>query len=204
MRVLEITQLRLRRVAVDNPALIQSLSAVREKLHTNSQFYNCIEDPALIYILGIWPNLEAHLEFLDSPMRDEVLGPQEDILEFCWTVHVELDGMHLLPLGAPILAMERLLFKHECVENFETAVTKYAQRLQGSHAFRTVHGWRCDTAHGTHEAFVFTGWETAQTHVTLTASLDDGGGDDDDTTALHERAETVQIIHARNLERKYH
>jgi hypothetical protein len=201
MAVLEITQLRLRMVTADNSALIWSLSAVREKLRTGSQFYNCIEDPALIYILGLWPNLEAHLEFLDSPARDEVLGPQEDMLQFCWTIHVELDGMHLLPLEAPILAMERLRFKDKCVEAFETVVTKYARRLHGNHAFRVAHGWRCDAAHGTHETLVFTGWETAQTHITLEANL---GHDGDDTTSLHERPETVQIIHARNLEREDH
>ena len=201
MAVLEITQLRLRMVTANDPALIASLSAVREKLRTSSQLYNCIEDPALIYILGIWPNLEAHLEFLDSPARDEVLGPQEEMLQFCWTIHVELDGMHLLPLEAPILAMERLCFKDKCVETFETTVTKYAQRLHRNHAFRVAHGWRCDAAHGTHEALVFTGWETAQTHTILAANLGDNGND---TTVLRERSETVKIIHARNLEREDH
>ena len=196
MAVLEITQLRLRNVAADDPALLENLSAVREKLHTSSQFYNCIEDPKLIYILGIWPNLEAHLKFLDSPARDEVLGPQEDMLQFCWTVHVEIDGLHLLPLEAPVLAMERLRFKEECVEDLERDVTSYAQQLRGNHTFKVAHGWRCD-APGTHEALVFTGWETAQTHVTLTANVDN----DHDVAVLQDRSETVQIIRGRNLER---
>jgi hypothetical protein len=197
MAVLEITQLRLRRVAADDPALIESLSAVREKLHTSSQFYNCIKDPELIYILGLWPNLEAHLKFLDSPARDEVLGPQEDMLQFCWTVHVELAGMHVLPLKAPILAIERLRFRKACIESCERGVTKYAQRLQGNHPFRVAHGWRCD-AQEIHEALVFTGWEIAQAHVTLASNVDD----DNDIAALHELSETTQIIRGRNLERK--
>jgi heme-degrading monooxygenase HmoA len=197
MSVLEITQLRLRTVAADDPALIQNLSAVREKLHTSSQFYNCIDDAELIYILGIWPNLEAHVNFLNSSARDEVLGPQEDMLQFCWTIHVELGGINLLPLEAPILAMERFRLKEYYVKGFERAVTRYAQQLRGNNPFRVAHGWRCD-AQGTHEALVFTGWETAQTHVTLTANADN----DHDVAVLQERSETVQIIRGRNLERK--
>ncbi|KAG9190756.1 hypothetical protein G6011_08844 [Alternaria panax] len=196
MAVLEITQLRLRKVAANDPALIQSLSAVREKLQTNSQFYNCIKDPALIYILGLWPDLKAHQEFLDSPARDEVLGPQEDMLQFCWTVHVKLDGMYLLPLEAPILAMERLRFKKKCVEFLEKAVAKHTQQLQGNHSFKTAYGWRCDVAQETYEALVFTGWENAQTHGSFTANV----ADDNDTAILHEQAEMVQIIRCRNLE----
>jgi heme-degrading monooxygenase HmoA len=198
MAVLEIIQLRLRKVAADDPALIQSLSSVREKLRTNSQFYNCVKDPALIYILGIWPNLDAHQKFLDSPARDEVLGPQEDMLQFCWTMHVELDGMHTLPLESPILAIERLIFKKECMESVEKVVARYTQQLQRMNSFKTVYGWRCDAAQETHEALVFTGHGNAQIHSTFAAK----GIDDNNTAMLNEQFETVQIILGRNLERK--
>jgi hypothetical protein len=164
MPVLEVTQLRLKSLIADDPALLQSLSTVRDKLHTSSQFYNCIEDPTLIYILGIWPSLDAHLEFLASPARDEVLGPQEDILAFCWTIHVELGGMGLLPLDAPVLAIERMCVRGDCVEAIDQAVTRHTQELRGSHP-KTTHGWRCDAAPTIHEAVLFTGWEAAQAHI---------------------------------------
>jgi heme-degrading monooxygenase HmoA len=194
MPALEMTQLRLKGLTADDPALLQSLSTVRRKLHTSSQFYNCIEDPTLIYILGMWPSLDAHLKFLASPARDEVLGPQEDMLDFCWTVHIELDGMSLLPLDAPVLAIERMRVREEHVEAFDQAVTRHTEELQGSHPSKVAHGWRCDAAPGSHEAILFTGWETAQAHATPAFEKS--------TAAIDKQYKIMQVIHAWNLERK--
>lgn len=189
MPVLEVTQLRLKGLAADDPALLQSLSAVRAKLHTGSQFYNCIDDPALIYILGIWPSLEAHVDFLTSPSRDDILGPQEDLLQFGWTVHVDVGGMSLLPLDAPILAIERIRVSEEYTQASDRAVERHAQELRGSHPFRVAYGWRCDAGPKSQEALIFSGWKTAQVHVAFPVQ----GGEDG-------QYEVVQITHARNLE----
>jgi hypothetical protein len=190
MPALEMTQLRLKGLTADDPALLQSLSTVRRKLHTSSQFYNCIEDPTLIYILGMWPSLDAHLKFLASPARDEVLGPQEDMLDFCWTVHIELDGMSLLPLNAPVLAVERMRVRGEHVDAVDQAVTRHTEEL---HPSKVAHGWRCDAAPGSHEAFLFTGCETAHAHAIFAIK---------NTAAIDNQYETMQVIHAWNLERK--
>jgi len=74
MPVVEITQLRLKGLLTDDPLLLDSLSLVRDKLQTDSRFFSCIEDPSLVYIFGFWESLDAHLQFLASPARDEVLG----------------------------------------------------------------------------------------------------------------------------------
>jgi hypothetical protein len=113
-------------------------------------------------------------------------------------MHVELDGMHTLPLEAPILAIERLIFKKECMESVEKVVARYTQQLQRMNSFKTVYGWRCDAAQETHEALVFTGHGNAQIHSTFAAK----GIDDNNTAMLNEQFETVQIILGRNLERK--
>ncbi|CAO2658735.1 Nn.00g064580.m01.CDS01 [Neocucurbitaria sp. VM-36] len=199
MSVLEVTQLRVKGRFEDHPALLQSLSVVRGKLHTNSQFYHCIEDPTLIYILGIWPGLDAHLKFLASPERDEVLGPQESMLQFCWTVHMGLDDMSSLPLDAPILAIERLSVKGDCINAFDQAVIRHMQLRQGSHPFKVAHGWRCDAAAGSHEALIFTGWENAQAHVTF--AVNQKGHSDGDSAAINGKYEEIHVHHARNLER---
>jgi heme-degrading monooxygenase HmoA len=191
MPVLEVTQLRLKELAADDPALLESLSAVRAKLHTGSRFYNCIEDPSLIYILGIWPSLDAHVEFLASPSRDEVLGPQEDMLQFCWTVHVEMGGMDLLPLDAPILAIERIRVSEECTQTFNEVMERHVQKLQSSYPFKVAHGWRCDAAPNTHESLVFSGWPDAQAHIAFTVKGSRDG-----------QCEMLQITHARNMERE--
>ncbi|KAJ4365233.1 hypothetical protein N0V83_008851 [Neocucurbitaria cava] len=200
MPVLEVTQLRVKGLSADDPALLQSLSVVRGKLKTNSRFYHCIEDPTLIYILGIWPSLDAHLEFLASPERDEILGPQEDMLDFCWSVHMGLDGMSSLPLDAPVLAIEIMKIKGDCVEAFDQAVIRHTQHILGSHPFKVAHGWRCDAAAGSHEALIFTGWENTQAHVTFAVNQE--GHRDGDKAALNGQYEVIQVHHAKNLERK--
>ena len=188
MPVLEVTQLRLKGVAADDPALLQALSAVRAKLHTGSQFYGCVEYPMFIYILGIWPSLDAHKDFLASPSKEEVLGPQEDMLQFCWTVHVDMGSMDLLPLDAPILAIERIRVSKDCTQTFQQAIEKYAQELQASHPFKVAHGRICDGAKG-HEVLVFNGWKTAQDYVSFSVK----GSQD-------AQYELLQLICARNLE----
>ncbi|KAF1834988.1 hypothetical protein BDW02DRAFT_314285 [Decorospora gaudefroyi] len=200
MPVLELTQLRLKGSTADDPTLLQSLSTVRAKLQTSSQFYNCIDDPTVVYILGIWPNLGAHLDFLASPGRDEILGPQEDMLQFCWTIHVELGGMSLLPLDAPVLAIETLRVRRDCVEAFEQAVMRHTQQPPpGSRSFKVAHGWRCDAASGNYEALIFSGWENVQAHITLTMSK---SCNSNDVAAIDGQYETMQVTHARNMERR--
>jgi hypothetical protein len=194
MPALVMAQLRLKGLTADDPTLLQSLSTVRRKPHTSSQFYNCIDDPTLIYILGIWLSLDAHLKFLASPARDDVLGPQEDMLDFCWTIHIEFDGMSLLPLDASVLAIERMRVGGEYVEAFDRAIIRHTEELQGSHRSKVAHGWRCDAAPGSHEAVLSTGWETAQAHATLAFEKS--------TAAIDKQYETMQVIYAWNLERK--
>ena len=195
----KLPSLRLKGVAADDPTVLRCLSAVRAELQTGSQFYNGIEDPTLIYILGIWPSLEAHKEFLASPAREEILGPQEDMLQFCWMLHMELDSMSLLPLDAPVLAIERMRVREDCIGTFDQAVTRHTQQHRGSHPFEVAHGWRCDTSPENHGAIVFTGWQTAQAHVTFATekSYSDSG-----IAGIGQQYETLQVTRAWNLERK--
>jgi hypothetical protein len=200
MPVLEITQLRLKGITVADSALLKNLSAVRDKLQTNSVFYCCIEDPTLVYIFGIWHSLDAHLEFLASSTRDAVLGPQADILDFEWTVHQELDGVASLPLNAPILAIERLLVQGWCVLTFEQAVTRHARLLQENHSTETIHGWRCDAPAGTHEAIIFSGCKDKKSHTPFSGRRFVNNNNAD--VSIERGYEEVFSHHLWNLEHK--
>lgn len=164
MPVVEITQLRLKGVTADEPSLLESLSQVRSKLHTNSRFFGCSEAPSFIYIFGVWSSLDAHLQFLASPARDEVLGPQEALLDFQWTIHVELDTISPLLLDTPFLAIERLDVDAVNVEAYNQAVEDHAQEIQshGQDPSCVTHAWRCDLANGSHEAVVLTAWTSRE------------------------------------------
>jgi hypothetical protein len=200
MPVLEITQLRLKGITVADSTLLENLSTIRDKLQTNSVFYCCIEDPTLIYIFGLWHSLNAHLDFLASPTRDAVLGPQADILDFRWTIHQELDAMTSLPLNAPVLAIERLLVQEHCVHAFNQAIIRHAGLLQDSTSAKVTHGWRCDTPARTHEAIIFSGWKDTETHIPVSARRYEY----DDTTdiSIEEGCEEILVHHLWNLEHK--
>lgn len=61
---------------------------------TYSQFYDSASRKSEgIYILGFWPSLKDHEDFLnDEKLSNEILSPQRDILSWIWTGHVGLSG----------------------------------------------------------------------------------------------------------------
>ncbi|KAF2635848.1 hypothetical protein P280DRAFT_473492 [Massarina eburnea CBS 473.64] len=200
MPVLEVTQLQLKGVTPSSPALLESLSIVRGILKTQSEFYSCIDDPTLIFILGLWPSLEAHAEFLSSTHAGEILGPQEAMLEFRWAVHVGLNDMTALPLEAPVLSLTRRTVNDGDVDAYKKATTKEEQAIISSSSHKVVSGWRLDAAEGSHEALLFSGWTSAQASAVFNASRQTEMHCDDHvaTGGLYE---TLEVHHAWNLER---
>jgi hypothetical protein len=112
---------------------------------------------------------------------------------------MELGGMSLLPLDAPVLAIERMRVRGDCIEAFNQAVITHTQQRQGSYPFKVAHGWRCDAAPGSYEVLIFSGWETAQAHVTFTANKSHSNSGVAPTDGQYE---TMQVAHAWNMERK--
>jgi len=198
MSVLEVTLLRTKGVAPDDPALLRNLSTVRRLLKTQSEFYSCIDDPTLVFILGLWPSLEAHHDFLASPRAREVLGSQEGMLEFRWALHMELDAMASLPLDAPVLAISRRQVRENDVNAYDKAFATDEHAIFESSKHKVVRGWRVDAAPGAHEALLLTGWDTAQAYAAFSARQTAHHHPKKATNATHELLETYC---ARNLER---
>lgn len=155
---IEITQLRLKEITADDPALLNNLSLVRDKLQTDSRFFCCAEDPSLIYIFGIWTSLDAHLEFLASPACSEVLGPQEDMLRFEWTIHLETADVPHLLLKSPFVAIQRLEVDAVHVDRYNEAISKHLQALQFPGLVEIRHEWRCDAPIRNLQSVILTSW----------------------------------------------
>jgi heme-degrading monooxygenase HmoA len=201
MPILELTQLRLKGVAPSDPSLLESLSFARGRLKTGSKFYACIEDPSLIFILGLWPSAEAHTRFLASPMRAEILGPQEEFLEFRWGVHMELDGMESLPLDAPILAIARLVIKGGEETAYEQATTKDAQVVsEHTRPYNVVNGYRCGSEpDNLREALVFTGWKSVESHEAFLSQA--SANEDSGFPAIQGLYESMDVWHTWDMEK---
>lgn len=130
MGVLELTVLRTppSPTAPDRKAITKALQQVRtllaEKVHrTDSKFYIRLEEteetgeeaerkPLDIYILGTWPTIDQHVAFLNNAaLREEVLGPQEGMLDFVSGSHYaplhrsSSFSMLALPIDSPIMVL---------------------------------------------------------------------------------------------------
>ena len=198
MPVLEILAVRLKKgVSAEDPSLLENLSTVRDFVKTNSKFYHCIEDPSVIYIVGQWPSLAAHKEWLISPKRYEVLKAQEDQLEFVWMIH--MDGtIGELPLRAPVLSIARLFVKNEHEGEFHRVAMAYREGLVVyTKPYRVVDGWRIDPEDGKKEFVVITGWETVEAHKECTRKM---GEESKEYASLGEHFEASDVGHSRNME----
>jgi heme-degrading monooxygenase HmoA len=195
MAVLELTLLRLKRgIDHTDPALLANLRAIRAEIKTNSRFYHCIEDPSLLYILGLWPSQESHNNFLASADRARILGPQEQQTEFLWGLHAELDSMQSLPLNANVLAISRQSVRPESIKQYEEIMAAKDQSIRdATPQYPLVWVWRIDAGEGKHEALMFTGWNSVENHERFMES-----NEDKYTTEIYLEGETK---HGVDLER---
>jgi hypothetical protein len=207
MSILEILQLKVKPTTEpSNPAILASLRTVRQslaqKVHaTQSRFYHSIEDTSLIYVLGLWDSLSQHQVFLSSPLKDEILSPQEDLLDFGWCIHIEMDSMNQLPLKAPILSIARIKLKSGDyhVKQHEEITARYRSVLKArTGPCGVVEGWRIDGEDGEREQVFITGWETKEDHLEFSAGLGERNGD---YRGLREHWESVEVSHVRDMER---
>lgn len=199
MPVLEVCQLQLREgVLASDETLLRNLSGVRSVIKTKSRFYHCIEDPSIIYILGVWPSLEAHEAFLASPEK-KILSSQDDQLEFQWMLHVELEDMSVLPLDAPVIAIARLYIKGgEHIDEYNRIVDKYRDTIaDATKPHKVVDGWRCDSQPGKHEALMFSGWESIEAHRAFTAKM----REEEEYASIRDNYEGMEVRHARDMEK---
>ncbi|KAL2060662.1 hypothetical protein VTL71DRAFT_9303 [Oculimacula yallundae] len=206
--ILEICQLKVKpSTSTTDPSLLPALSKartqLRERVHdTNSRFYQCIEDPTLIYILGVWPSLARHTEFLQSPEKAEILDSQNNLFDFGWVLHVEIGekGMDELPLDAPVMAITRLFLKDGPghVEACEEIERKYRGVVaEGEKTWSVVDGWRIDCEEGKNEGVMVTGWEGMDAHKAFT---DRTRKENPEYTLVARHYEFMEVRHVRNME----
>lgn len=171
--VLEITLLRLTSPSTQNSAIISTLRNVRTLLAqkvnpTYSHFYQGIDDPLLLLIVGVWPSLGMHRAFLaNDKLREEVLGSQEGLFGFEWGIHITLSGRDPKAVMAEIgscsgLEVGRWTVNSKSVDKFPGMLEKQ-DRDRKAVAKTEVGGWRCDVDEvkegGGREFVRVRGWE---------------------------------------------
>ncbi|KAN0110957.1 hypothetical protein V8E51_007344 [Hyaloscypha variabilis] len=207
MPVLEVLQLKVKpTITPTNPSILTSLHTVRSllasKIHpTQSRFYQSIEDPSLIFVLGLWDSLSQHQTFLSSPFRAEVLAPQEDLLDFSWCVHIPIGKREDLPLEAPIVSVARIKLKSgEHVQLHKEITGRYREVLEETtKPFGVVERWILDGGEeGEREQVVITGWTGKEEHLAFSAGLRERF---EDYRSLRGHWESVVASHMRDMEK---
>lgn len=207
MAVLELLLLRLREgVSPIDPILVKNLATVRSLVHTNSRFYHCLEDPRLVYILGQWPSLAAHRQFLSSSEKEQILSHQTHQLDFEWMLHLELpEGVsameNVIPFSAPVLGIERVLFETSGsgVDGYERVLEKRRRRVvDTARPYPLLGGWRIDAQEGRAEYVMITGWESVDAHSESTKEATREESQEDNGVRNH--AVGIEVRHARNME----
>jgi len=55
-------------------------------------YYQCVEDPNVIFILGSWPSVDFHMrEFIPSQPNQELLASLKDQVTVEWMFHLNID-----------------------------------------------------------------------------------------------------------------
>ena len=168
MPTLELLALQLKPgISPTSPLLLRTISAVRAFVQTNSRFYTCLEDSSLLYILGEWPSLDAHKAFLGGPERESVLKPQDELAEFVWCEHFEMEGRigDVIPLEAQLLVLDRRWVKLKSCGKFEGVVRRYREEVVMGSVGVVFDGWRVDQREEEREYAMVSGWESREQHL---------------------------------------
>lgn len=207
MPILEICQLKVKpHLSNDDPSLLLALQKARTELrekvvNTQSRFYRCIENPSLIYILGIWPSLEQHKEFLASSHKAEILDAQDELFDFQWIIHTSMAevGWDAVPLDAPIMRIARLFIKPEGVKPYQGVVGKYGGLTeQGTKPYKGLMEWRVDCEEGKFEHVFLTGWDKEGGHAAFTKKTSE---EHPEYARVRDNYEGMDVKHARDMEK---
>jgi quinol monooxygenase YgiN len=160
-------------ITVPSPGLLANLKIAKQVLEKSSgysfSFFQQIEDPTVLYIIGSWSSTTAHATFLPSSenlaLLDLVKGyiDTENILMY----HLELDAQATpLPLGAPAISINRHFIKNGQREGFKQQFEEVKPLLQDYTRPRPVAGgWRIEKeAESKEEWVLFSGFDSVEHH----------------------------------------
>nr|AHG26151.1 dimeric alpha-beta barrel [Shiraia sp. slf14] len=182
MVVTEIALLRLwSGVVIGNADLKSKLAHAKKVMqdYTGRQFYyyQQIEDPSCIYIIGEWESLDQHMNhFIPSRDNQSVLESLKDLLAVEWLQHIDVSHIDL-PL--PKTEDEKAtIHRHELVLSIVRHFVKDGEKEKFQETFETNKhhlqdfitlgnmggGWRVDKEDSKEEWVVFCPWSSVEQH----------------------------------------
>lgn len=180
-----ITEIALLRMAVgvntDDATLRANLAqakSVMEKYTGNTFYYfQQIEDPSLIYILGEWESLDQHMNhFIPSADNQALLGLLEDKITVEWLLHADVSHAELpLPRtdtelakarnGELVISVVRYFVKDGQKEELQRTFDANKGHLQGFITEGSLSGgWRVDKENDKEEWLLLCPYTSVEQH----------------------------------------
>ncbi|KUJ15551.1 uncharacterized protein LY89DRAFT_588084 [Mollisia scopiformis] len=171
----------------ENPTLpssvIEKLKTAKEVLETASKnsfhYFQQIEDPSIIYIIGKWDSPAAHGTFLPSPENQRLLGLLKDDIASgvdpdkkmsMW--HLDVDAFEVGKLEkwvfeAPVISCNRHFVPKQRREGFEKQFNQVKYLLEEyTKPYKVIGGWRVEKESEEKEEWVlFSGFESVEHHM---------------------------------------
>ncbi|KAH3979547.1 hypothetical protein HBI24_000620 [Parastagonospora nodorum] len=183
MAVTEVALLRiLPGGTAEDPNLRFNLAYAKDVMqrYTNNTFYyfQQIEDPSYIYIIGEWESLDQHMNhFIPSAGNQALLERLKDQLTVEWLLHADVSHAGLpLPKteaemtnareGKLAMSVGRHFVKDGQRENFQNTFDANRAKLQDYVTEGTIGGgWRVDKEDDKAEWFLMCPWTSVEQHL---------------------------------------
>ncbi|MCJ1468094.1 hypothetical protein MMC07_006721 [Pseudocyphellaria aurata] len=156
---------------INDQSLREKLASAKYAMETFTHrafyFFAQIENPAFLYIIGEWEDLEQHYQgYIPSEANRRILESLKDQVSVDWLVHIDTDQKSL-PLSAPVLSIGRYFISSGQKEAYSATFEAVSHHLRNyiipSHV---AHGWRLEKEEGddTEESILILGWDDVASH----------------------------------------
>ncbi len=163
-----------------SPELLANLAKAKDAMQqasgSNFWYYQCVEDPDVIFILGSWPSVDFHmLEFIPGQPNQEILALLKDQVTVEWMFHLDIDQRtHPLPINRNTIAIVRHFISAEQDEAFQSTFESNKDTLVSfiGAADHVSAGWRVDRGYDPSvegdrigkEFVLFSAWDSVEHH----------------------------------------
>ncbi|KAK0525372.1 hypothetical protein OC834_005047 [Tilletia horrida] len=164
--------------------LSHALTTLQEAHDEPFVYYRELEDPSLLYLMGNWPSLAAHMDaFIPGEANQELLRRLANHVEIVDFQHLDNVRIQDTPLdwgkgedkdpgAGEVVAVSRLWVKKEEREAFDE-LGRRNLKLLATYASprRVVEAWRIEPEEperypGTKQSITLTGWDSIEHHYT--------------------------------------
>lgn len=183
MAIIELAHIQLKDgITASDPDLLKNLKEVKRVIEEYSGlptlFFEQIDDPTAIFVVGAWPSKEMHERgFNGSPQQGEILGLVKDQMDIDWMHYMDVDQDDIA-VHSPVLAVVKATLPKYV--NREAFVQNMEETTQGAEngPYGAIGAW--NIRRDKHEPDVrvhFSGWNSVDEATEGLANIIANAGD---------------------------